>query len=309
MPKVSVIIPTYNRSKSISRTINSVLNQTYTDFEIIIVNDNSNDNTETIINSFLNSDPRLRYIKHNVNKGGPASRNTGIKNSNGKYIALLDDDDEWYPEKLEKQVHLLDNSSDDVGLIYCGCETADKHGNIISKTYPKKRGNLFYDLLGNNFIPSPTNLIRKECFDKIGFCDETLKSRQDLDLWVRISNYYQIDYISEILTRRNVSDVSISGNINSVLAGHLLFLEKYKYDICKNRKLHSNYLKNIGIYHAYIKNYSVSKQYLKQSLECEPLNIPCLINYLTITVFKKPAGSFLMSNKKFVGKPNLWRRF
>ncbi len=113
-PTVSVIIPTYNRANLVSRAIKSVLNQTYQDFEIIVVDDCSEDNTEEIVKSF--NDSRIRYIKHKKNKGGSAARNTGIKRARGKYIAFLDDDDEWLPSKLEKQIMLFEKLSKHYGV-------------------------------------------------------------------------------------------------------------------------------------------------------------------------------------------------
>jgi len=113
-PTVSVIIPTYNRAHLVGRSIQSVINQTYQDFEIIVVDDGSTDNTEDIIKEFQKKDKRIKHIKHNKNKGGSAARNTGIRAARGEYIAFLDSDDEWMPTKLEKQTsyfnHLEFNS-------------------------------------------------------------------------------------------------------------------------------------------------------------------------------------------------------
>jgi len=119
-PTVSVIISTYNRAYLIDRFIQSVLNQTYQDFELIVVDDGSTDNTEDIIRQFQEKDKRIKYIKHDKNKGGSAERNTGIKNSVGKYIAFQDSDDEWFPEKLEKQMEVFKNTSSKVGVVYTG---------------------------------------------------------------------------------------------------------------------------------------------------------------------------------------------
>jgi glycosyltransferase involved in cell wall biosynthesis len=295
MPKVSVIIPTYNRAKSIGKTIDSVLNQTHKDLEIIIVDDNSSDNTKNVINSYLKSDSHIKYIRHSDNKGAPAARNTGIRNSTGKYIALLDDDDEWFPEKLAMQLRFFENLPDDVGLLYCGYKDVDKRRNKVSNKYPQKRGNVFFSLLERNFIGSPTNLIKRECFDKTGYCDVNLKSCQDWDLWLRISKYYKIDYVPEILARRNISDISISKNIDSVLTGHKQILGKYKIHIQNDKQIHSNHLKNIGIYYGHKGNYSNSIQSLKQAVFCNPFNWKAIINYSSIRFLKKPAGTYIDS--------------
>ena len=112
-PKVSVIIPTYNRAHLVGRAIRSVLNQTYQDFEIIVVDDGSTDNTEEVVKSF--NDPRIRYIRHEKNRGGSAACNTGIRAARGEYIAFQDSDDEWLPEKLEKQMQVFENTPTGVG--------------------------------------------------------------------------------------------------------------------------------------------------------------------------------------------------
>jgi len=118
MPKISVISPTYNRAHLITRAVHSVLNQTYQDFEYIVVDDASTDNTEEVIKGF--KDERIKYIKHEKNRGPSAARNTGIKAAKGEYIGFLDSDDEWLPEQAEKQVSKFLESPDNVGVIYCG---------------------------------------------------------------------------------------------------------------------------------------------------------------------------------------------
>ena len=118
-PTVSVIIPTYNRAHLVDRAIQSVLNQTYKDFELIIVDDGSTDNTEDIIKEFQKKDERIKYIRHEENRGGSAARNTGIKAAKGEYIAFLDSDDEWLPIKLGRQISEFTNKSK-IALVYTG---------------------------------------------------------------------------------------------------------------------------------------------------------------------------------------------
>lgn len=115
---VSVIIPTYNRAHLLGRAIQSVLAQTYEDFEIIVVDDASTDVTEQVVKSF--ADDRINYIRHQKNKGGSSARNTGIKAAKGEFIAFLDSDDEWVPKKLEKEINRLQTLSNEVGVFYGG---------------------------------------------------------------------------------------------------------------------------------------------------------------------------------------------
>ncbi|TAK34595.1 MAG: glycosyltransferase family 2 protein, partial [Saprospiraceae bacterium] len=115
-PAVSVIIPTYNRAKTIERAIDSVLNQTFSDLELIVVDDCSTDFTVDVIKQY--TDERLIYIRHENNRGEGGARNTGIRNSRAKYIAFLDSDDEWFPNKLEKQMPVIQESDSKVGIVY-----------------------------------------------------------------------------------------------------------------------------------------------------------------------------------------------
>src|SRR5262245_7479203 len=118
MPKVSVIVPTRDRAEYLRVAITSVLSQTFQDFELIVVDDASAENNFEVISSF--HDDRIKFIRHETRKGGSAARNTGIINSSCDYIAFLDDDDEWFPDKIAKQIHLLHSSPPDVGCIYTG---------------------------------------------------------------------------------------------------------------------------------------------------------------------------------------------
>jgi glycosyltransferase involved in cell wall biosynthesis len=115
-PTVSIIIPTYNRSRLLARAVKSVLNQTYQNFELIIVDDASTDNTEEVVGSF--NDERIKYVRHEKNKGEAVARNTGIKAARGEYIASHDSDDEWLHEKLAKRIRAFENCSPEIGVVY-----------------------------------------------------------------------------------------------------------------------------------------------------------------------------------------------
>ena len=186
-PTVSVIIPTYNRVHLIRRAIQSVLNQTYQDFEVIIVDDGSTDNTEEVVKSF--NDPRIRYIRHEKNKGAATARNTGIKAARGKFIAFQDSDDEWLPEKLEKQMKVFENTPAKVGVVYTGFWKIENNKKIyIPFSWVKqKEGNIHKELLKGNFVTTQSIVARKECFKKAGMFDEKLPRFQDWELVIRLS--------------------------------------------------------------------------------------------------------------------------
>lgn len=186
-PTVSVIIPTYNRVHLISRAIRSVLDQSYQDFEIIVVDDDSTDNIEEVVKSF--KDKRIKFVKHEKNKGGGAARNTGIRVAQGELIAFLDSDDEWLPEKLEEQINLFSKimySSAKI-LICCKCII---HGRFRKRIEPKrgiKNGERISDYLfvSKGFIQTTSILVTKNLAKECLF-DEELPRHQDYDLLCKI---------------------------------------------------------------------------------------------------------------------------
>src|SRR5438067_9202421 len=193
MPKASVIIPTYNRAEFLRLAIISILNQTFQNFEIIVIDDAAQDYTREVVNSL--SDKRIRYIRHEENKGVSAARNTGVANSKGGYIAFLDDDDEWFPEKLQKQFDLLEACPPTTGVVYTGILVVEESSRkILAKHFPKRRGNVFEEILTQNRIAqTSTFFLRKECFEKAGLFDESLDFGEDHDMWLRISKEFQFE--------------------------------------------------------------------------------------------------------------------
>ncbi|MCK4529078.1 glycosyltransferase, partial [candidate division WOR-3 bacterium] len=192
-PKVSVIIPTYNRVHLIGRAIQSVLEQSYQDFEIIVVDDASTDNTGEVVRSL--KDERIRYIRHEKNKGAAAARNTGIKVARGEYIAFQDSDDEWLPEKLEKQMKAFDNAPPEVGVVYTDMQRINEDGGIEYWHSPRilpEDGIIYKDALDYRVmnIGIQSAVIKKECFDKVGMFDERFPRFIDLELFIRLSKYY-----------------------------------------------------------------------------------------------------------------------
>jgi glycosyltransferase involved in cell wall biosynthesis len=224
---VSVVIPAYNRANVLPRAINSVLAQTYKDFEIIVVDDCSKDNTGEVMKQF--SDPRIRYIKHERNKGGNAARNTGIKASEGEFVAFLDSDDEWLPIKLEKQLPAFTKSN--VGLVYSGFifieeSVATQRRYLVNKTEDFRQ-----DLLVTNFVGTASvAVVRKVLLNRINGFDETLRSCQDWDLYLRLSEICEFECVAEFLALYHIDrkgKKQISANPVTTISGHKRIEEKY----------------------------------------------------------------------------------
>ena len=210
-PKVSVIIPCYNREQFIRETIESVLNQTHSNIELIAVDDGCTDGTRSILDSFGG---KIIVLEHpgRVNKGQSAAINMGLRAAAGEYIAILDSDDLFLPEKIEKQVEYLEKHPD-IGLVYSNGYGIDEYGNILYQFYgedheepsdPEKVLMDCYFLVPNN------SLVRKFAFQLAGAFDESLRSAQDHDMAIRLSEVAKISYINDNLFyyRRHKDSIS-----------------------------------------------------------------------------------------------------
>ena len=192
---ISVVIPTYNRVELLKRSIDSVINQTIKPFEIIIIDDGSNDGTEAMVKKKYDS---LKLIKQK-NKGASAARNSGIKASSGEWICFLDSDDEWKNDKLEKQIIAVANNSD--YKFFHSNEIWIKNGKRINqkKKHKKHGGDIFKKCLDMCRISPSSVLIDKSIFEEIGFFNENLVVCEDYELWLRICDKYEVFFIDEPL--------------------------------------------------------------------------------------------------------------
>ena len=195
---ISVVIPTYNRRETIGRSIDSVLNQTLFPSEIIVVDDGSTDGTCDYIQSNF---PSIKLL-HQPNKGVSAARNKGIRYADTNWIALLDSDDEWFPQKLEKQVMTLSQSPD---IKFCHTEEIwIRNGVRVNqmKKHQKYGGHIFYKCLDMCRISPSSVLFHQSILDDVGYFDKDLKVCEDYDLWLRITAKFPVLYIDEPLIKK-----------------------------------------------------------------------------------------------------------
>jgi len=196
MPRVSVIIPTFNRSKKVVRAVTSVLNQSFKDLEIIVVDDNSTDDTNQALAKYRSS---ITYLRKPVNRGVSAARNIGIESSAAPWIAFLDSDDYWLGDKLHAQMDFVDRNSETVA-----CQTEEiwiRRGRRVSpkRKHKKPSGDIFRQSLKLCLV-SPSSVILRRClFEQVGLFDESLPAAEDYDLWLRISCRYPIYLIPKEL--------------------------------------------------------------------------------------------------------------
>ena len=204
-PKVTIIVPTYNRPNLLPRAIKSILNQTFTDYEIIIVDDASTDHTPEVLSEF--NDPRIRSFRHKINKGQSAARNLGIYHARGEYIAFLDDDDECVPTRLEDQVALLDASPAEVGIVYGWMSKHDDStGEIENERGSVLNGDVFeLALTGKNIMVTITMLVRSHVAREIGGFDERLSMGEDPHFVCNIVSKYQIACLPKTVCIRHVN--------------------------------------------------------------------------------------------------------
>lgn len=234
MPLVSVVITTYNRADLVGDAIDSVLDQSYENLELIIVDDASTDDTQSVIEQY--NDERMTYVKHDTNQHLSAARNTGIKMSSGKYISFLDDDDVWKKTKLERQVEKFENASDQFGLVYCWMDYYN-NGKVIKERHPTLRGDIYPRPLSSQPLGNgSTWLVRADVFEVVGNFDEDIHRGVDGDFLRRLCQEYHVDYVPEVLVVYRVGHGSSritaedEEGIKTAIESESSKIEKYKLE-------------------------------------------------------------------------------
>lgn len=228
---VSVIITTHNRADLLPRALESVLKQTYPHTEIIIVDDGSCDNTEQLVFDYMQKYKQIKYIKHEKALGGNAARNSGIRAASGEFIAGLDDDDEFTPERIQV---LMDNYSDEYSLITSRSVKVTKTGKQKTKYISNVDLDtmLYFNAIGNQV------LVKKEKIVGAGLFDENLKRYQDYDMWLRIiQNYGKAKVVNKVLQIIHYEhDVTSNNTVKNNFHGAFSFYKKHKYLMNKNQR-------------------------------------------------------------------------
>lgn len=295
MPKISIITPTYNSNKFIKRTITSVLNQIYTDWEYLIIDDSSTDNTVELVNEFVKQDSRIKLFKTPKNSGGPAlPKNVGIENAKGEYVAFLDHDDEWLPLKLEKQIKVFEESKNEkLGIVSCFLNIRNNNGKLIYKHKKNYRGDVLKQLANRNFIVNSSCVVIKlSILKEVGQFDSRFKTSDDWDMWLRISKAgYQFDFVSEYLVNyiTHGENASIQNNNRDNGAEFILIYNKHPELFFKYN------LKATGHYYFYKKNYKLARKYFIHNLFSKNLNFLMRINsvvYIILTFCPHLEDSF-----------------
>lgn len=257
MPYFSIVIPLYNKENYIAATLHSVLSQTFTDFEVLVINDVSTDNSVNIAQTFSNK--RVKIINHSVNKGLSASRNTGIKNAKANYIALIDADDVWKPNFLEK-IHEMTLNLPDAGLYATNYEEVYSGNTVIQSPQKLESGIItyfFHHELSKHIYCYSSVCIKREVFNEIGYFDESITMGEDVDFNVRANLKFKVAYYNKPLARITMfseNQITHSSLRNKVIIDHDKFekenpqradLKKYldfhRYTMAKRYKLSGDF--------------------------------------------------------------------
>lgn len=229
---VSVILPTYNRARSIRGSMESILRQTYPHWELLVIDDGSTDHTEEIVSEIAGLDPRVHYHGQSQNRGVAAARNEGIRQARYEYIAFQDSDDIWKEDKLERQMRVFDEQPQ-VGMVYCAYEGTRQDG--VTVQVPDRfieiknlQGNLYRQLLQQNVIGGPTAVIRRECLDNVGGFDETLTCLEDWELFLRIAQRYEIGYAEGPLLAADIHEGGVSSRVGGYFQARCMMVVQHR---------------------------------------------------------------------------------
>jgi glycosyltransferase involved in cell wall biosynthesis len=276
-PTVSVVIPSYNSARFVGEAIESVLAQSYEGFELIVVDDGSTDNTRDVVARY--TDPRVRYV-YQENQERSAARNRGIREARGKYVAFLDADDLWLPKKLAEQVRLME-SQPDVGLAYVGTYVVEEDGTPFFEQRCRHRGNVVRALLVEDNIvagSASSAMVRRACFERAGFFDESLSVCEDWDVWLRIASHYPVDFVDRPLVKVRTHGGSTQKQAEKMRQGTLAFFDRVLSDPSLEnevrpvrRQVRSLALFMVGRAYYAAREMRLARRYFLQSVRAYPL--------------------------------------
>lgn len=233
-PLVSVVVPLYNGAATVQRTLASVLGQTWANLEILVVDDGSTDDGAQRVAAFAAVDPRVRLL-HQPNGGVATARNFGAAHAQGDYLAFVDADDLWAPEKIALQMEALLEGGEGVGLVYTWAALIDAQDRIYSTRHrPRAEGQVFRELCRGNFIANGSSaLMRRSAFERVGGYDPTLRQRgaqgcEDLMIYLAIAEHYEFRLVPRFLTGYRVAEGSMSSDARQMLRSWELTLAAYR---------------------------------------------------------------------------------
>ncbi|MBU3957270.1 glycosyltransferase, partial [Patescibacteria group bacterium] len=270
---VSIILPTRNRARLLKKSIESILKQTYLNFELVVIDDGSTDQTPEVVRSF--KDKRIRYFRHKKSRGAAAARNMGIKKAKGKLIAFNDDDDIWDKKKLEKQVKAFAKASPEVGVVYTRVKKIK--GKEI-KYFPeevvgekgKREGKIQKELFLENFVDLPTAMIKRECFNKVGLFNEKISRYEDWELFLRMSKHFHFKYLSQTLVKSFILPTGLTSKKELALKDSEIIFQKHKKEIKKDKEILAAWQFRLGDLYYHQGKMRKARNSLRQAFNNQP---------------------------------------
>ncbi len=290
-PYFSVILPVFNRRNKISEAIQSVLNQSYTNWELLVIDDCSTDDTANIILAY--TDSRINYLKNLKNQGPAGSRNNGIKNAKGKIISFLDSDDQYFPDFLEKTFQVLKLVNPNVGFIWTGLEVIYSSGKKIELWVPEITVSPYYTFLKELRIGTNSGLsIRKEVFDECGGFNESLTAAEDTELLLRIVRKYQFTQVKEPLInidksgrdRLSLDYKKNAFSYNKFIAQHWPFISKFP-------ELKKKFSYKLMWLNYHLSEIKTARHYFKEFRDDFGFDFKVVLVYLIFEVFGTKLGA------------------
>ena len=272
-PVLSVVIPTYGRHEQLERAVRTVMTQECdVPFEVVVVDDNPADSELRQRNAAMLAQfqPVVRHLSNSGRRGGAGARNTGIEAATGEWIAFLDDDDEWLPNKLRQQLTLMRNAAPQLACIDTGFYEDDEATGRRKSVMPQLQGDIFDTLLVKHQGRAPklsTLICRREALVSIGMFDPELPSRQDLDLYLRLARHYRFASVAEPLAIKHVhTGARISTSHANKIRGFELYYRKYRDDFLVRPELHRIFLRQYARWLYRAKRYPAAVRLLLRSL-------------------------------------------
>jgi glycosyltransferase involved in cell wall biosynthesis len=272
------------------RAIESVLAQTFKDFELLVLDNSSTDDTEKVTRSF--EDARIRYIKH-PKMGISGARNLALRESEGEYLAFLDDDDEWLPNKLEDEYAVFAKDTEKkIGLVYGAyVHINQKTGKVFETIYPKRRGNVYeYAVTHEDTLTGSASnpMLRKEAVIAVGGYDEAVPTGEDYEMFLRLAKQYEFDYIEQPVLKIYVhGGYRLSYQVEPYIQTELIVYKKHFDLIRKYPRVQAHYLEVIAGRYLRIGKPKEARQYLRQALEVRPMSVIAYAQFILSYLPKK----------------------
>jgi glycosyltransferase involved in cell wall biosynthesis len=267
-PTISAIVPTYRRADVVARAVRSALAQTIAPIEVIVVDDEPSDAARTAVAAV--GDQRVRYVPHETNRGLSAARNTAIRQARGDLVAFLDDDDEWTPPKLERQLVAMERA--DAPVVVTSFEQWVRPEGSVRVRDLRLDGEVLQTLLATDMVHMQTLLVPRAAFDDVGYFDEQLFHHEDLDMAIRLARRYRFVTVPEALTTIYVTPDSLSRNVTNRIAALERIIDKHVEYRC-HRRLRSRLLARLGRLHAENGDAVAWRCCMREAVRLSPANV------------------------------------